>query len=244
MANPKPQTPQPQTPEKRQERDYFRTPNYATDMIAPYFAKHGLSVWECAAGDGRMARRLRSHGLETIETDIEPELFWRDYSVNFLTEERDSDAVCTNAPFSIKAQFIYRCMELSRPWALLLPAEWNRATREAVKAGARWLIPERRIDFITPNILDRIHEGEVYKAIGKPGKSLKDYKQQNEAAWLETLAQYPDLHVYESIDNAPPCLLAAYSASQFDSGWLAMGLGFENQINFCDLSLETKKTNI
>lgn len=242
-TNPKPKRPQPQKATERQERDYFRTPNYATDMIAPYLT--GLTVWECAAGDGRMARRLRHHGIETIETDIEPSQNCDfDRPVNFLTEDCDSDVIVTNAPFSIKNKFIERCLDLDRRWALLLPAEWNNATVKATESGGQWIVPKSRIDYITPNILQRIHEGEVYKAIGKPGDSLRKYKESNLAQWEYSLACFPDLHCYESIDSVASELLAEYSASQFRSGWLLFGFDLPNQVNFIPLSRETKRTNV
>src|SRR5215471_19936339 len=55
----------------RVERDLYPTPAWVIDALAEHVALHGLTVWECACGDGRMAEALRSAGCAGVyATDI------------------------------------------------------------------------------------------------------------------------------------------------------------------------------
>lgn len=136
----KPKKMQAERPNERQERDFFQTPNYATDMIIPYLPK-GI-IWECAAGNGKMANRL---GTSTIQTDIKT-------GTNFLTMTVSGfDLIVTNPPFSLKRKFYERCLFFNVPFALLLPVDFcGWIVRAMMDDKAQWLIPTRRIDYITP----------------------------------------------------------------------------------------------
>jgi len=85
----KPKHTQKQDSENRQERDFFQTPSYATDLIIPYIPEG--NVWECAAGNGRLAFRIPN---PTIQTDIENSVTIQ-YRANFLTWD--------NPPFSFNS---------------------------------------------------------------------------------------------------------------------------------------------
>ena len=120
--------PQPQTPENLQGRDFFQTPNYATDLIVPFLRalawsngrRGNLVIWECASGDGKISKRLEHHGFEVISTDLQS-------GFNFLTGTPDFhfDIIVTNPAFSIKQKFYDKCVEYGLPFALLIPADYT-----------------------------------------------------------------------------------------------------------------------
>jgi hypothetical protein len=103
----------------RREADFYSTPEDATEAAS--YGIPGLDkmtgVWECACGDGRLAKVLekRRPGWKMAATD----LFDRSYGVggvDFLTAEwpddldKDSTVIFTNPPFSLSEQFIRRAL--------------------------------------------------------------------------------------------------------------------------------------
>lgn len=155
----KPKKTQPETPEKVQERDFFQTPNYATDLLVPFLPRY--SIWEQACGNGKIVYRLRHHGFDVRGTDLG--------SINFLTGILPSpfDIMVTNPPYSIKRKFYSRCREIGKPFALLIPMDFCGWILSAMRDGARWIAPTRRIDFITPT-----------------GRSGKESAAQYHSGWL------------------------------------------------------------
>ena len=152
----KPVTTAPKTPNEPQGRDTFQTPNYATDLIIPYIPKSVKRIWEPAAGEGRLAGRLEQSGYRVWRSDIR-KLNEKTTIYNFISEEvlefpidGYNLAIITNPPFSIKEEFIERCLEYNIPWALLINADYSGKQIDWIKRGCEKLIPNRRIDFITP----------------------------------------------------------------------------------------------
>jgi hypothetical protein len=143
---------QPETPSVPQGRDLFQTPNYAVDLLIPFIPKNVKWIWECASGDGKISNRLYHHNYNVWSSDIR-----KNVPLNFLTDELPQphgniDAIITNPPFSLKQKFYYKCLEYKVPFALLIPAEYCGWLVDAVRIdGAEKIIPNRRIDFITPS---------------------------------------------------------------------------------------------
>lgn len=149
----KPKRQQSETPYIPQGRDAFQTPNYAVDILIPFLPSKIKCVWECAAGHGKIVRRLRHHGYKVNSTDIQHDPIWIDRIHNFLDGGMvDSfDAIITNPPFSIKEKFYKRCALYNLPFALLIPADYSGWIIQAVdKDGCEKIIPTRRVDYITP----------------------------------------------------------------------------------------------
>lgn len=151
------QTPQPQTPNEPQGRDLFQTPNYAVDLLVPFIPKSIVHVWECASGEGRLGKRLMTHGYGVTFTDIRKAI---SAYFNFLTDTHPQDyldymkkgtAIITNPPFSITRKFYNKCIEYDLPFALLIQANYKQWLIDAVmKDDCEKIIPYRRIDYITP----------------------------------------------------------------------------------------------
>jgi hypothetical protein len=126
--------------------DDWSTPDYATDLIIPYIPKDVFHIWEPCAGKGKMVDRLVNAGFNVIGTDIMG-------GVDFLTTELGDDeyeCTITNPPYSKKTDFIRKCYESGKPWAMLMPLttlEGLERTQLFTKYGIKVLIPSRRIKF-------------------------------------------------------------------------------------------------
>ena len=125
----------------------FQSPNSAVKPLLPYLRSDWI-VWECACGKGNIVNYLNSNGVRTIGTDI---LEGKD----FLTwQPEDFDCIVTNPPYSIKQQFLERCYELGKPFALLLPLttfETKKRQKLFRDNGVEVLFLPERVRFETPS---------------------------------------------------------------------------------------------
>lgn len=142
-------------------RDLFQTPNYATDLLAPFLDKK-TPIWECAAGRGKIVNRLKHHGFKVLASELDENTIYE--QANFLLDpqprkfkltnrasgSRSGFCIVTNPPYSLKKKFYLRCLDYRVPFALLIPADYSGWVIEALQNGAEKIIPTRRIDFITP----------------------------------------------------------------------------------------------
>lgn len=241
----------PKTPQKKDlvgisGRDQFQTPNYATDILVPYLKSAGKTtdrfrIWECAAGLGKIVRRLQFWGLDVFGTDLSD-------GVNFLSDlaPQGIDCVVTNPPFSLKQEFYNKCLEYDVPFALLIPADYTGWVIQAVKDGAEKIVPTRRVDYVTPDILIRIREGELWDSVKwqyKDYESYKELKEKDHETWTFLLEKHKEFCNWDSIYKAPAVFLKKYSSSQFHSMWLTKGFGLGRTETFVDLS-NAEKMNI
>lgn len=249
----KTKTPQSQTPNENQGRDNFMTPNYAVDLLAPFIPKNVYNIWESAAGTRKIANRLQYHGYNVWATDINTDTINVQY-FNFVTGECDddiselSDCIITNPPFSLKQSFYEICRDRKIPFALLIPADYSQWVINACRSdGCVKIIPERRIDYLTPNILQRINdELFVFPAIKQ--YSLAHYEKLKDVP-LSLLEDYRKRDYvydkfYQSVDDVPVKIIRKFSSSDFHSLWLTWG--FVDNMNgnrteiYVDLSNEQK----
>lgn len=87
--------------EQREPTDYYKTPEHATRPLIAREKFDGI-VWECACGDGAIARLLPG---EVIATD----LYNRGYGesgVDFLATVKQVNHVVTNPPYSLAQKFV------------------------------------------------------------------------------------------------------------------------------------------
>ena len=125
--------------------DEMHTPKVALHPLLP-FLKNNWRVWECAWGKGALAQYLSEDGFEVIG---KPE-------VDFLAQVISNyyDCIVTNPPYSKKDEFLKRCYEMNKPFALLLPLTALEGRRRGVlyrKYGIQLIIPNKRINFVTPS---------------------------------------------------------------------------------------------
>lgn len=250
----KPKTPQKENINEVDGRDAFQTPNYATEILVPFLqdiiAPLSVRIWECAAGLGKMANYLIKREFTFFEVTSTDLLYDPPNKLNFLTENPSFsfDCIVTNPPFSLKRKFFLKCLEYQKPFALLIPADYSGWLIEAVdKYGCEKIIPTRRVDYITPDILKRIHEGEVFEILkrkwkeeGTPGLRLEAYKEFYPGSWAAYLNCYLNIHNYKSIYDVPSSLLRKYSSCQFYSMWLTWGFNIGRTETFVELTNEQK----
>jgi hypothetical protein len=129
--------------------DACQTPGYAIDPLLPFILP-AWKVWEPACGDGILVEALYDAGCSekaVIGTDILT-------GQNFLEFEPVGwDCIITNPPYSIKYDWLMRCYELGKPFALLLPVETlgARSAQELMKQyGFEILLLDSRVDFQMP----------------------------------------------------------------------------------------------
>lgn len=247
LTNRKPKTPQKKNPNEVSGRDLFQTPNYATDLLVPFLRyrtpkKGSFVIWECAAGQGKIVKRLSQAGFDIYGSDLDG----KEYPChNFLTQSngQDFDCIVTNTPFSLKEEFYLQCRAYDVPFALLVPAEYSGYSIRAIREGAEKIIPTRRIDYITPNTLRRIHEGEIWensKEFFPDFKKLSDFKAQRPERWAEELEKFSGYCKWDSIYDAPAKLLRKYSSSYYHSMWLTWGFNLGRSETFVELTNEMK----
>ncbi len=132
---------------KRGKYDNYPTPPYAVKSLLKYIPKE-WTIWECTGVNSPITKVFRDAGYKVIETCI-------DHPINrmdFLTDKPDFefDCIITNPPYSLKTEFLKKCYEYGKPFALLLPltalegVERNKLYR---KYGIQLLVFDRRVEF-------------------------------------------------------------------------------------------------
>ena len=130
--------------------DACQTPAYAIDPVLP-FIRPNWTVWEPACGDGLLVEALYDAGRAeraVVGTDL---LSGQNF---FEYEPDDWHCIVTNPPFSIKYDWLKRCYELGKPFALLLPVETlgAKSAQELFAAnGLELMLLDRRVNFKMPN---------------------------------------------------------------------------------------------
>lgn len=113
----------------RNSTDFYPTPPDVTYALADYLDLQNRIVWEPACGAGHMSRALSECGAIVHSTDLHDQGFGVD-DVDFLTAElRDCDWIITNPPFKLAEQFIRRCIEHEKPFAMLLKSQYWHSSR-------------------------------------------------------------------------------------------------------------------
>jgi len=133
-----------QPPMANGRTDEIFTPAIGLVSLLPNI-RHEWIILEPAYGQGHLAKLLTDAGLAVVGYA----------GFDFLVDEPPKfDCVITNPPYSKKVQFLSRCYELGKPFALLMPltALEGKARGELYKKyGIELIIPNKRINFIMPN---------------------------------------------------------------------------------------------
>lgn len=132
--------------------DNFQTPREALNTLLP-FLKKDWQIWECAWGKGNLYRFLTESGFKVLGTDKNGEA---GHKLDFLTDTMSFpfDCIVTNPPYSLKDKFLARAYELNIPFAFLMPLtvlEGKFRGSLYRKYGIELIIPNKRINFITPS---------------------------------------------------------------------------------------------
>ena len=108
---------------ERIEGDCYETPEWVTRALLPHLG-NVKSVWEPAAGSGKMARVLKAAGLQVLSTDIST---GQDF---LLAGEQSVDAIVTNPPYTFATLFIEHALRLMSGGgkvAMLLRTDFDHA---------------------------------------------------------------------------------------------------------------------
>ena len=124
--------------------DDLYTPSYAIEPLLEYIPR-GITVWECCDfGKSEITRLLKEYGCNVISTDKEENFFEYKPKEHF-------DMIITNPPYSLKDDFIAKCYEWGKPFALLLPiTSLEGKFRGSLfrKYGIEVLVLDRRVQFL------------------------------------------------------------------------------------------------
>lgn len=124
----------------RRQRDFYPTPPEVTQALIDFLDfSEKPRVWEPACGEGDMVDVFRKNGFGVTGTDLIG-------GVNFLDRKVEvvCDMIVTNPPFELAPLFIERCVELKKPFALLLKSQfWHAKCRLDLfkKYPPKWVLP-------------------------------------------------------------------------------------------------------
>lgn len=103
------------TNKEREENDYYATYPLAIDKLLQV-EKPSHYIWECAAGEGHLAERLKEMGFEVETSDIVERNYKLDYIDDFLKcpdfgFNSDMD-ILTNPPYKYAKEFVLKALNL------------------------------------------------------------------------------------------------------------------------------------
>jgi hypothetical protein len=126
--------------------DEFGTPKEAINPLLPYIKKN-WRIWECAWGKGSLAKHFREEGFDVCGSESQDFL-------NIPMPLEDFNCIITNPPYSMKEDFLKKCYEYGKPFALLMPLtalEGKKRGELFKKHGIQLIIPNKRFNFETPS---------------------------------------------------------------------------------------------
>lgn len=99
--------------------DEVYTPEKATLPLIKHLPQGIKKVWcPCDSLESNIVKDLKASGYEVIFSHISEGKSFFDYE-----PDENYDMIITNPPYSIKDAMIARCIDLGKPWALLLPLD-------------------------------------------------------------------------------------------------------------------------
>lgn len=110
---------------QRINKDFYPTPPEVTKSLLGFLdIPKDKKIWEPACGEMDMANVFSEMGYSCVSSDIKD-------GCDFLeTELKECDWIITNPPFYASADFIKRCAEFNKPFALLLKSQyWHSSKR-------------------------------------------------------------------------------------------------------------------
>lgn len=130
-----------------EKNDNLYTPDYAIKPLLKYLPENkNITIWECCDfGKSKITEVLKEQGYNIISTDITN-------GFNFLTDKPnfEFDMIITNPPYSIKDDWLKKCYEYNKPFALLLPLtalEGSTRNNLYTKNGISVIILDKRVNF-------------------------------------------------------------------------------------------------
>ena len=101
---------------ERQVDDYYATDPIAVEILLKNETfKH--EVWECACGEGHIAKVLEQHGYDVSATDLIYRGYGEKESYDFLKcdETNIDEDIITNPPYKYAKEFVEKAMDVVAP---------------------------------------------------------------------------------------------------------------------------------
>lgn len=104
------------TEKERQPDDYYATEPKAAELLLEQEEFHH-TIWECACGEGHLAKVFVAHGHEVISTDLVYRGYGDPEPLDFLNETIDDfeGDVITNPPYKFALEFVQRALDSIKP---------------------------------------------------------------------------------------------------------------------------------
>ena len=131
----------------RDKFDNLYTPVEAILPLLKYIPQNIKTIWECCdSGNSLITKTLEDYGGEVLSSDI---VTGKDFLLDFDQYVTDADMIITNPPYSLKDQFLEKCYQYNKPFALLLPltALEGIKRRQLYNNGISVIVLDKRIDF-------------------------------------------------------------------------------------------------
>ena len=94
------------------KEDNYTTPKIAWELIFQYISCDTKKVWQPFFNEGTAGEYLKELNINSYHEDKD-----------FFDYEPEFDYLIDNPPYSIKERIFKRCIELDKPFALLLPMD-------------------------------------------------------------------------------------------------------------------------
>lgn len=115
----------------RSSTDFYPTPSEVTKALLKFLnIPKNEVIWECACGEGHMAKVMIDMGYKVISSDIN-DLGFGETGIDYInTYKRDCQWIITNPPFKESEEFIRRSIEHKVNFAMLLKSQyWHSKKR-------------------------------------------------------------------------------------------------------------------
>lgn len=114
----------------RKPLDFYNTPPDVTIALMRWLDLPPCTIWEPACGDSIMANAIESFGHTVLRSDIREDIPLGMPGVDFLQTSMPCDAIITNPPFMLAADFIRSAASKANVVALLLKSQyWHSKSR-------------------------------------------------------------------------------------------------------------------
>lgn len=126
------------------------TPAEAVECLVNYLNFSSVNTVWCPADkkyESQIDFVLRRNGYHTMCSHISD---GHDFLKDRLLTQKDYDAIITNPPYTLKNEFLKRCIDLNKPFALLLPLTALGGVKRSKMfklIDLQLIIPDKRINF-------------------------------------------------------------------------------------------------
>lgn len=99
--------------DERQKDDYYATDPLAMELLLQE-ETFNHNVWECACGEGHLAKVLEKHGYNVKATDLVYRGYGNEHSFDFLSKSvkyYDGDII-TNPPYKYALDFVKKSLDI------------------------------------------------------------------------------------------------------------------------------------